>query len=80
LAKVKYTAWPNRLAQAYVVPEIHGVVSTEAVSAEVVRLLSDSGEHRKMVERLKSMVGDSGAADRLAQLVREVLKEKFGTD
>jgi lipid-A-disaccharide synthase len=79
LAKVKYTAWPNRLAQAYVVPEIHGVVSTEAVSAEVVRLLSDSGEHRKMVERLKSMVGDSGAADRLAQLVREVLQEKYGT-
>jgi lipid-A-disaccharide synthase len=78
LARMKYTAWPNRLAQDYVVPELHGVVSTEAVSTEVARLLSDSGEYQRMVQRLRSMAGDTGAAERLAALVQEVLREKYG--
>jgi hypothetical protein len=79
LAKMKYTAWPNRLAQDFVVPELRGIVSAEAVSAEVIRLLSDPGEYQKLAQRLKTMAGESGAAGRLAQLVQEVLREKFGT-
>lgn len=78
LAKAKFTAWPNRLAQNFVVPELRGVVSAEAVSAEVARLLSDSDEYQRIARQLKTMVGESGAADRLARLVQEVLEEKFG--
>lgn len=78
LAKMKYTAWPNRLSQRYVVPELHGIVSAEAVSAEITRLLSDAGEYQKIVQCLRSMAGDTGAADRLARLVQEVLQEKYG--
>jgi hypothetical protein len=79
LAKAKFTAWPNRLAQDFVVPELRGVVSAEAVSAEVARLLSDSDEYQRIARQLKTMAGESGAAERLARLVQEVLEERFGT-
>lgn len=79
LARMKYTAWPNRLAREFVVPELHGIVATEAVSAEIIRLLTNSTEYEKITRRLKSMAGESGAAARLAQIVREVLWECFGS-
>jgi lipid-A-disaccharide synthase len=78
LAKAKFTAWPNWLARDFIVPELRGIVTAEAVATEIDRLLTDSAESKRISERLQQVVGERGAANRLAQLVQEVLRDKFG--
>src|SRR5690606_3971776 len=54
LAKTAFTAWPNRLAREYLVPEIRRAVWP------------------------KGGAGETGAAGRLVELIREVLAERYG--
>ncbi|MCL6592013.1 MAG: hypothetical protein K6U80_18955 [Firmicutes bacterium] len=78
IAKMKYTAWPNRLAQEMVIPELRGQVTAMDVSQAAVDLLTDTGKRAEMSRRLKGLVGAPGAAGRLAQLIREILEERYG--
>jgi hypothetical protein len=78
IAKLKYTAWPNRLAQEMVIPELRGQVTAMDVSQAAVDLLTNAGERAKMSQRLKEVAGAPGAAGRLALFIREVLEERYG--
>ena len=62
IAKLKYTAWPNRLAQEMVIPELRGQVTAADVSQAAVDLLTDAGRREKMSRRLRELVGAPGAA------------------
>lgn len=75
--KYKYTAWPNLLMQDYVIPELHGFITDEAVSAEIVKILSDRELYQKMSQRLQETVGERGAANRLAELIQTVIQQKY---
>lgn len=78
LAKVEYTAWPNRLAGAAIVPEVRGKISPEDVGRQAIRLLSDPRRRADMSQRLAGLAGETGASVRLAHLVAEVLTERYG--
>ncbi len=77
-AKNKFTAWPNRLAQEFIIPELGGIVTAEAVGSQVVRLLTDKEEYQRISNRLQEVVGEKAAASRLAGIVWEVLQQKYG--
>jgi lipid-A-disaccharide synthase len=78
LAKAVFTAWPNRLAGEYVVPEVRGEVRPEDLAGKTVALLRDEEERKAMAMRLKAVAGETGAAGRLVELIREVLLERYG--
>ena len=78
LAKIKYTAWPNRLAREMLVPELIGRLSVEEVARTTLELLMDEPKRLKTAERLRELAGAPGAAQRLVGLIREVLSEYYG--
>ncbi|HHW13603.1 MAG TPA: hypothetical protein GXX28_01545, partial [Firmicutes bacterium] len=76
-ARLPYAAWPNQLAQDYVVPELRGEVTPEAVAAEAARLLADAAGRAAMSGRLRRTMGEPGAARRLASLVAREIARRF---
>lgn len=74
-AKIKYTAWPNRLAKAQIVPELIGKISPEDVSEVAVSLLREESIRRSTANLLRQIVGEPGAAQRLVGILQEVLSE-----
>ncbi|MDI6869811.1 MAG: hypothetical protein QME79_00395 [Bacillota bacterium] len=79
VARMPYAAWPNRLAQAYVVPELRGEVSPGAMAEEAAGLLADSRRRMVMAETLRRTMGEPGAARRLAALVAKEIARHFDT-
>ncbi|HHU82544.1 MAG TPA: hypothetical protein GXZ26_06035 [Firmicutes bacterium] len=78
LEKTAFTAWPNRLAGEYIVPEIRGMVRPEDLTGKTVALLRDEEERKATAARLKAIAGETGAAWRLTELLHEVLAERYG--
>ncbi|NLZ44770.1 MAG: hypothetical protein GX894_07920 [Clostridia bacterium] len=78
LAKTGFTAWPNRLAGEYIVPEACGEVRPEDLAGKTVALLRDEEERQVIAARIKAVAGETGAAERLVELIREVLAERYG--
>ena len=66
-------AWPNIWAQEEIVPELVGNLQPEAVGEMVLDLLENPGKLDAMRDKLRSVRGESGAAKKLAILVREEL-------
>ncbi|MDD1436914.1 lipid-A-disaccharide synthase [Dolichospermum sp. ST_sed10] len=66
-------AWPNIWAQEEIVPELVGNLQPEAVGELVLDLLENPGKLDAMRDKLRSVRGESGAAKKLAILVREEL-------
>lgn len=75
--KTKYTAWPNILAEELIVPEVRGKIAPQDISAVAVDLLQNEEKRSSMKDRLKKVVGEKGAAERLVGLMQEVLAEKY---
>jgi lipid A disaccharide synthetase len=78
IAKLKYIAWPNQLAQEMIVPELKGVLTAEQVSEAAFDLLSDAEKTRAMKNRLIEIAGERGASQRLVQVLQEVLEQYYG--
>lgn len=78
LAKIKFSAWPNRLAGEMLVPELIGRLSVEEVADVALALLADEQKHRKTAARLRELAGAPGAAQRLVALLIEVLAQTYG--
>lgn len=76
--RIPFAAWPNQLAGAYLVPELRGQLSAAQVAEESERLLSDPGRRAAMACELRRVMGEPGAAGRLARLVAEVVAETYG--
>ncbi len=77
LAKIKFTAWPNRLAGELVTPELIGELSPDEVAETAVDMLKDRTGLFNITKRLQEAVGEQGAAQRLADLLQEVVKEYY---
>ncbi|MGE5553956.1 MAG: hypothetical protein ACM3XZ_08575 [Betaproteobacteria bacterium] len=75
--RMPYAAWPNRLAQAYVVPELRGDIDPEGVAREAAGLLADPGRRMAISETLRRTMGEPGAARRLAALVAKEIARRF---
>jgi lipid-A-disaccharide synthase len=77
-ARMPYAAWPNRLAERYLVPELRGEVYPEAVAEESAALLSDHRRRAAMTEALRRIMGEQGAARRLAAMVAKEIARRYG--
>ncbi len=80
VVKVKHVALANLVAEERVVPELlQGEVTGASLSRALLPLLEE-GEARRRVEaglaRVRERLGTPGAADRVAELVEEVLLER----
>ena len=66
-------AWPNIWAQEEVVPELVGKLEAPEVGEMVLDLLAHPEKLEAMQAKLRHIRGESGAADKLASLVKEEL-------
>lgn len=66
-------AWPNIWAQSNIVPELVGELQPAEVAELVLDYLNHPEKLQQMRDRLRSVRGEPGAAQKLATLVREQL-------
>jgi lipid-A-disaccharide synthase len=71
LRRLGLLAWPNIWAQSEVVPELVGKLQPQAVAEMVIDFLTHPEKLQQMRDRLRSIRGQPGAAQKLANLVRE---------
>lgn len=65
----KLYAWPNIWAQEEIVPELVGKLEPEVVAELAIDYLSHPEKLAQMGDRLRSVRGESGAANKIAELV-----------
>jgi lipid A disaccharide synthetase len=71
LGKGKLYAWPNIWAEKEIVPELIGKLEPEAVAQLAIDYLSHPEKLAQMGDRLRAVRGESGAANKIAQLICE---------
>lgn len=69
----KLFAWPNIWAQREIVPELLGTLTAQDVGDRVLTYLEHPEQLQQMREELQAARGNSGAAQKLADLVIQVL-------
>jgi lipid A disaccharide synthetase len=74
LGKGKLYAWPNIWAESEIVPELIGKLQPEAVAELAIDYLSHPEKLAQMGDRLRAVRGQSGAAQKIAELVGEEIK------
>lgn len=78
LRNKKLFAWPNIWAKAEIVPELVGNLQPETVAKMVVDYLENPERLLEMSDRLRAIRGQSGAANKIAQIVQQELAEARG--
>ncbi|WP_414530675.1 lipid-A-disaccharide synthase [Nodularia chucula] len=73
LSKKGLLAWPNIWAQEEIVPELVGKLQPEEVAEMVLDFLNHPEKLDAIREKLRSVRGESGAAQKLASLVSDIL-------
>jgi len=73
LRKKRLFAWPNIWAKAEIVPELVGKLQPAEIAKMVVDYLNYPEKLQALRDRLKAVRGESGAAEKLTQLVQEEL-------
>jgi lipid A disaccharide synthetase len=73
LKRIGLLAWPNIWAQAEIVPELLGKLQPTEVGEMVLDFLENPEKLQAMRDKLRSVRGESGAANKLAILVKEEL-------
>lgn len=71
--RIKYTALPNILADAQVVPELRGVLRAGQVADEIASWLDDRARRAATSRRLREIAGPPGASTRLVAAILENL-------
>jgi len=69
LQNKKLFAWPNIWAKAEIVPELVGKLQPEKVAEIILDYLEHPEKLQEMSDRLRSVRGQSGAANKIAQIV-----------
>ncbi|MBD2440249.1 lipid-A-disaccharide synthase [Nostoc sp. FACHB-110] len=69
-------AWPNIWAQAEIVPELVGKLQPQEVGEMVLDLLAHPEKLEQMRTNLRSVRGESGAAQKIAQIVDEEIQKQ----
>jgi lipid-A-disaccharide synthase len=75
LEKLKYTALPNMIAQRSIVPEVFVNDSSKEISDVVVKMIKDEQWREKISDELKQIMGKTGAAKKITDLVFEVMQD-----
>jgi len=73
LARIEFTAIPNKRQKRMIVPEVRGVLSAEDVAIKVLELLQDKKARDRIAVELRQAMGQPGAADRVASIVLDTL-------
>ncbi|NLY91205.1 MAG: hypothetical protein GX081_06310 [Firmicutes bacterium] len=76
-AKIKFAAWPNRLAKAQIVPELIGRIYPDEVAEVALGMLQDESGLAQISQRLQATVGEPGAARRLIHILEEVIRTTY---
>ena len=69
LQNKKLFAWPNIWAKAEIVPELVGKLQPEKVAEMILDYLEHPEKLQEMSDRLRAVRGQSGAANKIAQIV-----------
>ncbi len=72
--RIKFTAQPNIVADAEIVPEIRGVLQPLDVALPAIELLRDPARRKAMSARLREAIGGQGAAGRVVEETLSVLR------
>ncbi|MBD2568395.1 lipid-A-disaccharide synthase [Anabaena lutea] len=75
IKRIGLLAWPNIWAQEEIVPELLGKLQPSEVGEMVLDFLENPEKLDAMRDKLRSVRGESGAADKLASLVKEELEK-----
>lgn len=75
LRKPRLLAWPNIWAGEQIVPELVGILRPQSVAELALDLLSQPEKLEQVRDRLRSVRGEPGAAQKLSQLVCEELEK-----
>jgi len=73
LERLGLLAWPNIWAGREIVPELVGHLQPQAVAAMVIDLLDHPAKLNQIRDNLRSVRGETGAAQKLAHLVKTQL-------
>ena len=73
LRKPRLLAWPNIWAQEQIVPEKVGLVQPQEIAELVLDWLNHPEKLQQIRDRLRSVRGQPGAAEKLSQIVAEEL-------
>ncbi|MEA5550043.1 lipid-A-disaccharide synthase [Anabaena cylindrica UHCC 0172] len=73
LKRIGLLSWPNIWAQEEIVPELLGKLKPQEVGEMVLDFLENPEKLAAMRDKLRSVRGEGGAADKLANLVKEEL-------
>lgn len=75
---IKFFSLPNILAGEKILPELlQSDVTPEKISAEVLKILDTRADYVKKLQAACSKLGESGAADRVAQKILETAGDKL---
>ncbi|MEG3898890.1 MULTISPECIES: lipid-A-disaccharide synthase [unclassified Microcoleus] len=80
LGKGKLYAWPNIWAQEEIVPELIGKLEPEVIAKLAIDYLSHPEKLAQMGDRLRAVRGESGAAQKIAELVCEEIEVQSNSD
>jgi lipid A disaccharide synthetase len=72
--RTEYVAQPNRKAGRLLVPEIRGELDPDDVVEPALALLREPQRRQRMSRQLREVMGEAGAADRLAKAIVDVAR------
>jgi lipid A disaccharide synthetase len=75
LRQKRLFSWPNIWAKAEIVPELFGAVQPIEVAQLVIDYLEQPAKLEEMRSHLRSVRGQPGAAQKIAQIVQEELDQ-----
>ena len=75
LQRLGLLAWPNKWANEEIVPELVGRLRPETVADLALDFLNHPEKLQQMRDRLRQVRGEPGAANKLAQIVKEELAQ-----
>jgi len=78
LEKIKFTALPNQIAGRPIVPEVRVDHCGSEITPAIIELLENPERRKKIGSELKQIMGEIGAAERLADLVIEEVEKQNG--
>ncbi len=75
LKKKKFFAWPNIKAKKMIIPERIGNISPKKIAKEILFLIKDRDQLKKIRENLHKERGDRGAVEKLAYIIINSIKK-----
>lgn len=78
LAKLKYSALPNMIAQRSIVPEVFVNEEPAEITKVVLDLIRNEKQRKDMSEQLKEVMGESGAAKKITDIIINIINESEG--